>query len=295
MGSLPELMRRSWLPVCLAVLGFPAAAGAIDTVVAADPTAENVSAWGAALVWSRHDAAGAYRLVAQMDGVASEVPVPPSRHPFDADVGPDRRGRAVAVYTRCSSAGGHRCDLYQTVLGTGRERRLARLSSRDDEFAPSRWGARYVFARSALLAQGRGAARRISGAVPNETDVVGPTVAFSTSFGRQDVDVEVSRIYVKRLGRQGRSCRVAQGDLGDVGGTRLSSPVLAGGYVYWLDDTSDPIVTVRVGRARLHRRECPDDRRFATLPTGASSIAVEGGAVFYTDPIGVRRADGPFR
>jgi hypothetical protein len=76
----------------------PAGEVVLDTVNANTP----VSAYGGVAVWSAFDPASkTYRLRAYRGGHVSDVPVPPRRSPFDADVGPDATGQPVVVYSRC--------------------------------------------------------------------------------------------------------------------------------------------------------------------------------------------------
>jgi hypothetical protein len=77
--------------------------------------------------------------------------------PFDLDLGPDARGRAVAVYSRCagdnawgSALPDRGCDVYQLSLTGGRERRLRRIStSRASEYAPTIWRGNIAYASAA--------------------------------------------------------------------------------------------------------------------------------------------------
>ena len=89
----------------------------------ADPTAENVTAYGGALMWSRRDAEGP-----PPSGSADRERSSPMLRsgrpdlPFDPDLGPGAKGRIVAVYRRCRK-GLRRCDIQRLDLATGRERR----------------------------------------------------------------------------------------------------------------------------------------------------------------------------
>ena len=70
----------------------------LDTVNASTP----VSAYGGVAVWNSFDTASKrYRLRVYRDGRVTDVPVAPRRSPFDVDVGPDRTGQPVIVYSRC--------------------------------------------------------------------------------------------------------------------------------------------------------------------------------------------------
>jgi hypothetical protein len=62
------------------------------------------------LVWSDYDAAiDAWRLMAHVRGATRALPIAPRRTPFDVDLGLDRRGRMLAVYSRLRAACGTTC------------------------------------------------------------------------------------------------------------------------------------------------------------------------------------------
>lgn len=235
----------------------------------------------------------------------SDAPVASSDHPFDPDLGPAGRGRVVAVYERCRK-GFRSCDLYRLDVASGRERKVRAVSTRGgSEFGASVWGERYAFVRESRSREGlftatRGRVRFLTGSDVLETDVRRRTIALATySVGT----VDFTGIYLHRVRSRGRgrSCLVDRGDQGGDGGTALNSPVLDGDYLYWHDFTANPGIVERVARAPL-ASAC--DRRpriqFSdrTLPVGVDSIAVDRGAVYYTqgdyvDATGVYMADSP--
>lgn len=124
----------------------------LDTVNASTP----VSAYGGVAVWSSFDSASkSYRLRVYRDGRVSDVPVAPRRSPFDADVGPDRGGHPVIVYSRCrkDEPGGlnfnglpewafaRGCDVHRFRLTDGTDHVLAvARSTVRSEVTPSIWG-----------------------------------------------------------------------------------------------------------------------------------------------------------
>ncbi len=138
-----------------------------------------VAGYGDVLAWSTWEAGQRrYRLVVRVgDGPARGVRVAGRRLPFDVDVGPDRNGRPVLVYSRCRSepspvirqriyaestdlprydlASG--CDLFAYSPADGRERRVAGVSSMaESEYLPSVWRGNIAFARrSSAAAQPR--------------------------------------------------------------------------------------------------------------------------------------------
>ncbi len=303
MGRPTKLLTAT---LALVLVGAPCAAG--DTLVHGDPSAENVTAHGAVLMWSRRDAGGRYHLVQRAGAVVSDAPVASSDHPFNPDLGAAGKDRTVAVYERCRK-GFRRCDLYRLDVISGRERRIRAVSTRrGSEFGASVWGERYAFAREGISREGlftaaRGRTRFLGGLEVVETDVRGRTIALATYSAGERVQVDLTGIYVHRVRARGsgRSCLVDRGDQSAEEGTALNSPVLDGGHVYWHDFTVDPRIVERVVRAPLasacgrRPRIQPSDR---TLPVGVDSIAVDRGAVYYTqgdyvDATGVYVADSP--
>src|SRR4051812_34769036 len=99
-------VRRStkWAVVLL-LIGIPSSAARADEqVVATLPGAMGLSAYGGHVIWSQPDAAtGRWRLMQWHAGRITRVAVGERSVPFDADAGPDVRGRAIAVFSRCGN------------------------------------------------------------------------------------------------------------------------------------------------------------------------------------------------
>ncbi len=142
----------------LAAVALPAApVRAADTVVAQllRPTA--VAGFAGIEAFSAFDGT-VYHLLIRRAGVLQAPPVAPSRAPFDVDVGPDTAGRPQLVYTRCSvekpiiSEGRNEsrgCDLVVfSLAGGGVERPVRNANTTANEFAPTLWRGRIVFARA---------------------------------------------------------------------------------------------------------------------------------------------------
>jgi len=140
----------------------PAVAAGAESMLAQLKRPSPVSAYDGRVVWSAFDfKIGRYRLMTFVDGVTTAVPIAPRSSPFDADLGPDARGRTTAVYSRCRSEprGGwgdtglawdasRGCDLYSFGFEDGRERRIAGASRGDaSEYLPSIWRGRVAFTR----------------------------------------------------------------------------------------------------------------------------------------------------
>jgi hypothetical protein len=304
---VPAIRLRLLTAVALVAALFPAPPAAGDTLLHRDPTAENVTAYGGVLMWSRRDAGGRHHLVQRVGSVVSDSSVASAAQAFDPDLGPGGKG-VVAVYTRCRKVF-QRCDVYRLDVATGRERRARGASSRNgSEFGASVWGARYAFGREAPLREGLftatgGRARFLADRDVVETDVRGRTVAFATYSSSERVQVDITGVFVHlvRARGRGRSCLVDRGDQGGEEGTALNSPVLDGGDLYWHDFTAKPGIVERVARTRLSSA-CGRRPRIQfmarTLPVGVDSIAVDRGTIYYTqgdyvDAAGVYVADSP--
>ena len=152
--SVDTSRRSSWMAVAglLAVFGA-ADAWASERVLGSVARTTNVDVFAETVVWSDYRRGEGYRLVAFRDGRVRTLDVPPRRAPFDADLGPDRRGRTVVVFSRCrqespSEAAPRGCRLYRYDLASRRVRRIRAVGRRgySDEW-PSIWRGRIAFAR----------------------------------------------------------------------------------------------------------------------------------------------------
>jgi hypothetical protein len=147
-----------WPTLGAAALTFSLAPGTAnaDDVPATLPSEQqrDLSAYGGHVVWSERIAPDVHVLMRWRAGRVDRLPVRSRKVPFDLDLGPDARGRAVAVYSRCAGENeweralpDRRCDVYQLSLTNGRERRLRRISTpRASEFAPTIWRGNIAYA-----------------------------------------------------------------------------------------------------------------------------------------------------
>ncbi len=220
------------------MLVSPAAAGA-DVTISTDRTATNVSAHHGQLVWSRAGSDGRSHLVRRVGGVNKDVPVRPKDGLFDPDTGTSRRGNQVIVYTRCAGLSGIGCDVWRYNEGTRKERKVGGAASeRCSEFAPSVWIGTIAFARSGpgncpgLYIVRRGRLKRLDSRVPSQTDIRGRRVAYlyTPAGDPSDTTVRIRSIY------GGGSRRVVSGFAAEGESYRVTSPVLDGRYVYWLQE-----------------------------------------------------------
>jgi hypothetical protein len=278
-----------------------AAAGALaaDPTLTTDTTAANASAHNGDVVWSRVDVGGQSHLVQRVFARPRDVPARPKDGLFDPDLGTSRRGHRVIVYTRCAGLSGQGCDIWQYDVSSRRERKVPGASSkRCSEFAPSVWISKFAFARSGprgcnglfvlrRAVHGRKRRLRLDGRVPADTDLRGNRVAYLYVPAG-----DPSRTFVRVRLFHGASHIVVAGSSGRQERSRVSSPVLDGAYVYWIQQD-----LVRreffLGRNRITVRGAPLEFGDRTLPGRVESIAVTRGIVFYTNGHGLFRATDP--
>jgi len=149
---MPATIARHLSLAALAVVAAllaPAPVSADESVaeLARDPP---IAAYGGALAWSDYDAGAArYRLVVRQGDATAPARTATAQRAFDVSLGPDAKGRVVALYTRCRTAT-RGCDVYRYDLRTRRESKLASVSSPSlDEAWPAQWRTRITFARRA--------------------------------------------------------------------------------------------------------------------------------------------------
>jgi hypothetical protein len=275
---------------------------AAETTIAQLKRPTPVSAYGGRVVWSAFDfKIGRYRLMTAAAGGGAPAPVPvpvpvaPRSTPFDADLGPDSRGRPTAVYSRCPTEprGGWRdaglawetsrsCDLFRFDFAAGRERHIAGPSRGDaSEFLPSLWRGRLAFTRvderpgAARLARiyerslASGRETLIPGGPPTSDpkvkarpaglDLDGRYVAYVWRFrsAPQRENGPSTEVRVATAGAL-RSTLLSGRDNGDSIVNRvLSVPSLVGSTAFYaLMTTGDS------NGSRFHRTELPGGRRF---------------------------------
>ncbi len=147
LGRRVDAWLRRLIPMSV-VFAFAAAspAGATDTVVAHLREPSSIRTYAGVQVFSAFED-GSYHLAVLRGGKVESLPVPPSPAPFDADVGPDRKGRPQLIYTRCKAAR-RGCDLFVFPLaGEDRERPVPGANTSANEVAPTIWKDRIAFAR----------------------------------------------------------------------------------------------------------------------------------------------------
>ncbi len=154
MARSPQVRRIAALAATAAALLTPSVAAA-DEVVAELARDTPIAAYGGVLAWSSYDAAsGRYALMIKQrmpwgTEVVEAARAATATRPFDVSLGPNSKGRIVALYTRCRTTD-HGCDIYRYELRTRSERRLSSVSSPAlDEAWPAQWRDRIAFVRRA--------------------------------------------------------------------------------------------------------------------------------------------------
>jgi hypothetical protein len=143
------------ITVLAVMLAMAPVAAANDEVLASlspDSASVGLSAYGGHVVWSQQVGPSRHVLMRWRQGHVGRLRVAEAVVPFDVNVGPDARGRAVAVYSRCRGDGAiyrsfARCDVYRLPLTGGRERRIVRISDRGESvFSPAIWRGNIAYA-----------------------------------------------------------------------------------------------------------------------------------------------------
>jgi hypothetical protein len=133
-------------------LALPAGAAAQSVAAPGAPTA--VREYAGTIVFSQFDAASAsWSLAVRRVGAAQaeRLPVASSPTPFEADIGPDSRGRPAVIYQRC--AGTRQvptgCDLFVFSLdGASGERAVRNANDpHNDDVQPTLWRGRIAWTR----------------------------------------------------------------------------------------------------------------------------------------------------
>ena len=258
--------------LALGTLGTGSAAA--DTTAVADPTAQNVTAYGTTAAWSRKAADGYHLVVAQGANV-TDAPVPASSSPYDPDLGPTKANGRAIVYSRDG-------DLYRYDVGAAAEQKLVALSSSATEIAPSIFKDTIVFSRTTGTSPGTYVLRP-----KRKLTRVFRTVALET-------DVAATRI-IGRYGKGARSIiRILNMDASNVRiatrattGERVASPTLTRFNGIWLRVGERQTRIEQVG-VNSHRGL---DVRTAdrTLPGQVGSLASYRIPTIYTNQAGVQR------
>jgi hypothetical protein len=191
------------------LLAFKPAATGDEVLATLGSPSARLSAYGGQVVWSERIGPGRHVLMRWQQGRVDRLPVPERAVPFDVDLGPDARGRPVAVYSRCPGESDTMgpvasCDVFRLLLAGGSERKLGRVSTtRASEYAPTIWRGGVAYAssktirsRPRLLFLRRGASRPVplrggrvlaGGARVEAMDLTSDALVFTWSSGGSSV------------------------------------------------------------------------------------------------------------
>lgn len=267
-------MTRAAVLAALALATVGAGSAAADTTVIADPTAQNVTAYGTTAAWSRRAADG-YHLVVAQGATIADAPVPVSSRPYDPDLGPtSSNGRAI-VYAR----GG---DIYRYDVGATAERKLTAVSSSANEIAPSFFKDRIAFSRTngknpgTYILRPKRKLTRLFKTIALETDVAETRV-----IGRYgEADTSIIRILNMTASDVKIVARAKRRQL-------VTSPTLTRFNGIWLRARATSATVEQVG-VNAHRGLDPRiaDR---ALPGRVGSLASYSIPTLYTNAAGVQR------
>jgi hypothetical protein len=209
--------------------------------------------------------------------------------PFDVDLGPDARGRPVAVYSRCPGerenalpVGG--CDVYRLSLIGGREHKLRRVStSRASEYAPTIWRGNVAYAsatsgtRTRLMLLRRGARRpvRVAGgsSVAAGTQV-GPTDLTSNALVYKWIAGDASELW--RVSLTGaRRVLLATGFTQEGSADQPESPNATPDATIWVRVISTPCIETRIVADHQGKR-----RATAPMPRDIRALARDGRTLY---------------
>jgi hypothetical protein len=269
--------------------GAPASDEILASLSPGAASAVRMSAYAGHVVWSEAVAPGRYVLMRWHAGRVDRLPVAPRAVPFDVDLGPDARGRPVAVYSRCPGeretavlVGG--CDVYRLALQGGRERRIRRASTAtSSEYAPAIWRGNLAFASSktaagpaAVMLLRRGARRSIAlrrqargaGGRVWDVDLTSNAVIFQWPAGDGG---ELRRVPLS--GRRGRVLARSFTQEGNAVATQ--SPNAAPKETLWVRHSSTPCLETSIMSDRNGRR-----RSTAAMPRDILALARDGTSLY---------------
>jgi hypothetical protein len=296
------MRRLAALALLVALVAAAPATAQGPAVLATVADATPVSARGGIVAFSVRDpATGRFALTVAEGGTRRALPVAQRGVPFDVDLGPDRHGRPVALYSRCSSepptsddvvpvyTQGRGCDVFRFSFATGREARVGGASTRGaSEVLPSQWRGRVAYAR---VRGGRPQLRVGARAVPGGPrrlaeviglDLAGRRLAYAWQFdGGGEVPSELVRVVT--LGRGARTIvRVGGGGLS---ATYVTSPVIDDGAVHVAADCIGDLDGC-AGRRRRALRFDLATRRLGFTVLGEDrlvALARDGGTIVVRD------------
>ena len=276
----PRILTSAALTTVIAAGAVGGAPALADTTLAADRTAQNVTAYGTTSAWSRKAADG-YHLVIAQGAVIADAPVPASSTPYDPDLGPTKSNGRAIVYAR----GG---DLYRYDVGAPAEQKLTAFSTAATEAAPSIFKDTIVFSRTSASGKGLYVKRpkrsltRLFRTVAAETDVAETRVIGRFGQGTRSI--------IRILNMNAEDVRiVARAKTGQ----RVGSPTLTRFNGIWLRIGAARSTVEQVG-VNAHRG-LDGLTANRTLPGRVTSLASFRIPTLYTNEKGVQRIDPKLR
>jgi hypothetical protein len=291
-----DLMRRALLLALISLLALVPAAASADTPVAVTPGPTNVAAYGGFLAWSQYDAGTKqYSLVVRNgDATPKVIRAASSPAPLEVSLGPDSKGRVVALYVRCTSAPkndndvANGCDAYRYQTSSGSQAKLGFSSPHDDEEWPAQWRGQFVFGRALMSGSGTSAIRcdipyrrAVSGSTSSRMDrgscaAMNGLAIRGTVVGQTTIARNASQ--VRLLSTNGGPVRVATSSSYGEESNYLGGPALDATYIYAARYGVHPTQSfVRIKRSGLAKQEVP--ARLAL----AGTIAIDGQTISYVE------------
>lgn len=296
---------------CLA-LTLPIAAHA-DEAMMSLPRDTHISAFKGTLAWSQFDAAtGNYRLMLTdvKSGRTTMPKIAWRKNPFDVTLGPDTKGRTVALYSHCDKEGNGEsgngdtgCDAYRYDLRTKKETKLPFNVDRDSEEWPAQWYGQYSYVevRVGGTAYQLEAANRCDRVLSSKKDAYhtrlnahgtcgivtgqvlrGTTVAQTVVHTRDPIDGKARKYTELRIlsTKGGAGTRLLLSKFTD-GSDGYSSPAIDSKYVYAV--RTGAAITPRFVRVSLKTRKV-DEVEAQTPLTDA--MARDGNTIYYLEQPG---------
>jgi hypothetical protein len=294
--------------------------------------AQSLTAYGGYVVFSQSDTASKnWKLMVWHAGQVSALPVPPRSVPFDADAGPDAKGRPTVVYSRCAAEPAapitdwtlaYGCRIYEVSLLGGPERRVTAIGASDaSDSTPSIWGNAIAFARvqSSSIARiyiwepGRPLRRMPGGSAPcrparssscnprlfprtwvSALDLGKRELVFSWRMQGENIFGGSTELRVDPLGR-GRPVLADVANTGEActggGSAFLRSPNAVGDHALYVLELSDPCA----GDSSFFQTYTPSTRRwyFNSPQPGIIGAASQDGATTYWIRVGLTPSTPP--
>lgn len=287
-----------------------------ETLTIADPAVVSIAAQGGILAWTRVGPDGRWILMARSSGIAAALGIPASRPGALSDLaaGRDARGRVFLTYVRCAgSTARPSCSprIFSFVTGERRARVLPTLRPCSAMNAWRAWRTTTAVSgygagcpRGALIVRDGARSRRLAIPRMTRTDpglpwraeritladlrgdrfsaVIGVGTAAWVWIGR--ISNPRDEVVYTRAGSEG-DCAV------DASGAQL-----AGAWAYWTVSSTCAAAGEAAWLVRAPTRRdaaCEGHRQSVALEAAARGLAVDGAAIYYAAPDGIRRITTP--